>query len=62
MEPLRGRPKVRHGADILVAEDGLMYVTDYDARLYVLQWDGQWGFSGAAHGFSRRGKGIRRNQ
>jgi hypothetical protein len=40
MEPLRGRAKVRHTADIFVASDGLMYVTDYDAGLYILQWDG----------------------
>ncbi len=40
MEPLRGRAKVRHTADLFVAEDGLMYVTDYDAGLYILQWNG----------------------
>jgi hypothetical protein len=40
MEPLRGRAKIRHTADIFVAEDGLMYVTDYDAGLYILQWNG----------------------
>ncbi len=40
MEPMRGRAKVRHTADLFVAEDGLMYVTDYDAGLYILQWNG----------------------
>jgi len=39
-EPMRGRAKVRHTADIFVAQDGLMYVTDYDAGLYILQWKG----------------------
>ena len=32
--------RFRHTADIFVAEDGLMYVTDYDAGLYILQWNG----------------------
>jgi hypothetical protein len=41
MEPMRGRAKMRHTADIFVAEDGLMYVTDYDAGLYILQWEGK---------------------
>jgi hypothetical protein len=40
MEPMRGRAKVRHTADLFVAQDGLMYVTDYDAGLYILQWNG----------------------
>jgi hypothetical protein len=40
MEPMRGRAKVRHTADLFVAADGLMYVTDYDAGLYILQWNG----------------------
>jgi len=40
MEPMRGRAKVRHTADLFVASDGLMYVTDYDAGLYILQWNG----------------------
>ena len=39
-EPMRGRAKIRHTADLFVAEDGLMYVTDYDAGLYILQWNG----------------------
>jgi hypothetical protein len=39
-EPLRGRAKVRHTADIFVAKDGLIYITDYDAGLYILQWKG----------------------
>jgi len=40
MEPLRGRAKMRHTADLFVAQDGVMYVTDYDAGLYILQWQG----------------------
>ena len=40
MEPMRGRAKMRHTADLFVAEDGLMYVTDYDAGLYILRWKG----------------------
>jgi hypothetical protein len=40
MEPLRGRAKVRHTSDIFVAQDGLIYATDYDAGLYILQWKG----------------------
>jgi hypothetical protein len=40
MEPMRGRAKIRHTADVFVAEDGLIYLTDYDAGLYILQWRG----------------------
>ncbi|HEY6431257.1 MAG TPA: hypothetical protein VIZ17_04695 [Acetobacteraceae bacterium] len=40
MEPLRGRAKMRHTADLFVAADGLIYATDYDAGLYILQWQG----------------------
>ncbi|HSU07040.1 MAG TPA: hypothetical protein VLI93_15860 [Acetobacteraceae bacterium] len=40
MEPLRGRAKMRHTADLFVAEDGLIYATDYDAGLYIMQWKG----------------------
>lgn len=40
MEPMRGRAKMRHPADLFVAADGLMYVTDYDAGVYILQWQG----------------------
>ena len=39
-EPLRGRAKVRHTADVFVSQDGLIYITDYDAGLYILQWKG----------------------
>ena len=38
--PRHGRAKVRHTADVFVAQDGLIYVTDYDAGLYILQWKG----------------------
>ena len=40
MEPLRGRAKALHTADIFVDPQGLIYATDYDAGLYILQWDG----------------------
>ena len=40
MEPLRGRAKIRHTADLFVAQDGLIYLTDYDAGLYIVQWQG----------------------
>jgi len=40
MEPMRGRAKMRHTADLFVAEDGLIYLTDYDAGLYIVQWNG----------------------
>ena len=39
-EPMRGRAKIRHTADVFVSQDGLMYATDYDAGLYILQWKG----------------------
>ena len=39
-EPMRGRAKMRHTADLFVSKEGLIYVTDYDAGLYILQWNG----------------------
>ena len=39
-EPMRGRAKMRHTADLFVAQDGLVYLTDYDAGLYIVQWKG----------------------
>ncbi len=39
-EPMRGRAKMRHTADLFVSTEGLIYATDYDAGLYILQWDG----------------------
>jgi hypothetical protein len=39
MEPMRGRAKMRHSADLFVSTDGLIYLTDYDAGLYILQWN-----------------------
>jgi hypothetical protein len=35
-----GAVKARHSADIFVAEDGLTYVTDYNAGLNILQYEG----------------------
>jgi hypothetical protein len=40
MEPMRGRAKMRHTADLFVSKEGLIYITDYDAGLYILQWNG----------------------
>jgi hypothetical protein len=40
MEPMRGRAKMRHTADLFVSAEGLIYVTDYDAGLYILEWKG----------------------
>ena len=40
MEPMRGRAKMRHTADLWVSKEGLIYITDYDAGLYILQWNG----------------------
>ena len=34
------RHRVIHTCDVNVQPDGLMYVTDYNAGLYVLQWKG----------------------
>jgi hypothetical protein len=40
MEPLRGRTKVLHSADVFVDRNELAYLTDYDAGLYIVQWLG----------------------
>ena len=40
MEPLRGRAKVLHSSDVYVDAQGLCYLTDYDAGLYLVQWRG----------------------
>ena len=39
-EPMRGRAKVVHAADVFVSADGLAYLTDYDTGLTILQWRG----------------------
>jgi hypothetical protein len=31
---------MRHTADLFVSTEGLIYVTDYDAGLYILEWKG----------------------
>jgi hypothetical protein len=41
MEPRRGRTKVIHTGDLYADADGLLYVSDYDAGLYIVQWEGQ---------------------
>ena len=43
MEPMRGRAKIRHTADLFVSQEGLIYATDYDAGLYILEWMGEAG-------------------
>ncbi len=40
MEPRRGRAKVIHTGDLYADSDGLLYVSDYDAGLYIVQWEG----------------------
>lgn len=39
MEPLRGRARVLHSCDVFVDANGLTFLTDYDAGMYILQWD-----------------------
>lgn len=39
-EPMRDRAKVIHVGDVYVAADGLTYLTDYDAGLHIVQWQG----------------------
>ncbi|GAA2331924.1 hypothetical protein [Streptomyces cuspidosporus] len=36
-----GRPQVIQSCDVFVDPDGVMYVTDYNAGLYILQYDGE---------------------
>ena len=40
MEPLRGRARALHSSDIFVDANGLCYLTDYDAGMYIVQWTG----------------------
>ncbi len=40
LDPRPGRKRVIHSCDVFVQTDGLMYVTDYNAGLYILQWQG----------------------
>ena len=35
-----GRPMSRHSADVFVSTEGLVYVTDYNAGLNILQYEG----------------------
>ena len=35
------RPKVIQSADVFVNPDGIMYMTDYNAGLYILQYEGE---------------------
>lgn len=40
MEPMRGRTPVIHTGDVFVDAQGIIYATDYDAGLYIMQWRG----------------------
>lgn len=39
-EPRRGLTKALHTGDIFVDSNGLIYATDYDAGLYIMEWKG----------------------
>lgn len=39
-DPRPGRTRVIQTADVFVDAQGIAYVTDYNAGLYVLQYDG----------------------
>ena len=39
-EPRRGLTKALHTGDLFVDANGLIYATDYDAGLYIMQWKG----------------------
>jgi hypothetical protein len=40
LEPPRFRAKLRQTADLFVAQAGLIYLTDHDAALCVIRWQG----------------------
>ena len=40
VDPRPGRHRVIHTCDVNVQQDGLMFITDYNAGLYILQWNG----------------------
>lgn len=40
VDPRPSRHRVIHTCDVNVQSDGLMYITDYNAGLYILQWNG----------------------
>ena len=40
VDPRPSRHRVIHTCDVNVQTDGLMYITDYNAGLYILQWKG----------------------
>ncbi len=40
VDPRPSRHRVIHTCDVNVQSDGLMYITDYNAGLYILQWKG----------------------
>jgi hypothetical protein len=39
-EPMRQRKQVIHSGDLFVTPDGMAYVSDYDAGIYIVQWKG----------------------
>lgn len=40
VDPRTEMRRVLHSCDVYVQQDGLMYLTDYNAGLYILQWGG----------------------
>jgi hypothetical protein len=40
VDPRPNRPKVLHSADVYVDKDGLCYATDFNAGLYIVQYEG----------------------
>ena len=40
MDHRPGRSRVIQSCDVFVDANGLMYVTDTNAGMYILQWDG----------------------
>jgi hypothetical protein len=41
MDPRPDRPRVIHSVDVFVDKEGLMYLTDFNAGLHILQWKGR---------------------
>jgi hypothetical protein len=40
VDPRPNRPMVLHSADVFVDKNGLCYVTDFNAGLYIVQYQG----------------------
>ena len=41
VDPRPNRPVVLHSADVYVDRNGLVYVTDFNAGLYILEYQGR---------------------